>query len=200
MFLLDRFMRQKDFYIFRHGETDCNREGRWQGCGIDMDLNDTGRRQAEELSKRLAPLNLQVIFSSPLKRALQTARIVAGLNNIPIEIIPDLREGCFGEAEGLLKTEIERRWPDIFTAWYAPEPDMSVGFPGGETKRQMQERMLRVLENLKTYPVCRMGIASHGSSIRYLLMAFGYGPHKMPNTALYHLTYAEDTGWKLVDI
>lgn len=127
-------MRQKDFYIFRHGETDCNREGRWQGCGIDMDLNDTGRRQAEELSKRLAPLNLQVICSSPLKRALQTARIVAGLNNIPIEIIPDLREGCFGEAEGLLKTEIERRWPDIFTAWYAPEPDMSVGFPGGRNQ------------------------------------------------------------------
>jgi len=187
---------RKDFYIFRHGETDYNKERRWQGCGLDPFLNDTGVQQAEELAGLLQDKELQVIYASPLKRALQTAEIVNKKLGLPIEIIPDLREGCFGEAEGMLKSEIALKYPDIFEAWYNGIDDLDVGFPGGETKRQMQTRMLGVLNGLLNVPYRRIGIASHGSSIRYLLMAFGEKPHRMPNTALYHLIY-DNQSWKL---
>lgn len=188
---------RKDFYIFRHGETDYNKERRWQGCGLNPPLNETGVAQAKELTGLLQDKDLQIIYSSPLKRALQTAEIVNETFRLPIEIIPDLREGCFGEAEGMLKTEIAQKYPDIFEAWYNGEDDMDIGFPEGETKRQMQERMLGVLERLRDVPYQRIGIASHGSSIRYLLMAFGQKPHRMPNTALYHLVY-ENQKWHLL--
>ncbi len=180
---------RKDFYIFRHGETDYNKERRWQGCGLDPFLNETGIQQARELTKLLSDKNLQIIYTSPLKRALQTAEIVNETLHLPIELIPDLREGCFGEVEGMLKTDIALKYPEVFEAWYSGVDDMDIGFPGGETKRQMQERMLGVLKRLIDVPYQRIGIASHGSSIRYLLMAFGQKPHRMPNTALYHLVY-----------
>ena len=68
---------RKEFYVFRHGETELNRQKRWQGSGMDYELNESGRQQAEELAQKLAGKGLEIIFSSPLKRALQTAETVA---------------------------------------------------------------------------------------------------------------------------
>ena len=68
---------RKDFYIFRHGETDYNAQKRWQGQGIDIDLNKTGLKQAEDLAEKMQHLGLEIIYSSPLKRARQTAEFVA---------------------------------------------------------------------------------------------------------------------------
>lgn len=180
---------RKDFYIFRHGETDFNKEKRWQGCGVDAELNAEGIRQAEELAERLVPLALEHIYSSNLKRALETAQICAKRLNIGLDIVPNLREGCFGEAEGMLKSEIAVRYAEIYKDWYAPADDMAVRFPGGESKLEMQQRMFAVLEGLLNVPYQKIGISSHGSSIRYLLYKFGLPPHQMPNTALYHLIY-----------
>ena len=64
---------RKDFYIFRHGQTDYNKEHRWQGCGIDVDLNEEGLGQAERLAQKLEPYGLEHIYSSNLQRALHTA-------------------------------------------------------------------------------------------------------------------------------
>lgn len=187
---------QKVFYIFRHGETDYNKERRWQGCGIDAPLNSKGVEQAKQLTATLANKDIQIIYSSPLQRALKTAHIVADSLNIPIKIIPNLREGNFGQAEGMLKTEIAIKFKDIFQEWYSDTNNMDICFPQGETKHQMQQRMLDVLDQLLKKPETVVGIASHGSSIRYLLMHFGYQPHKMQNTALYRLEY-EDGIWRL---
>ena len=77
---------KKDFYLFRHGQTDMNAAGRWQGRGIDLPLNETGREQARELAAALTPAALEVVFSSPLKRAVQTAQIVAEILRIPVQI------------------------------------------------------------------------------------------------------------------
>ena len=133
---------RKDFYIFRHGETDYNKEKRWQGCGIDTDLNENGIRQAHELAEVLAPKNLQIVYSSCLKRAVETAEIVAKASGVAVKKIEDLREGCFGEAEGMRKVEVAEKYPEVFELWYDDETDyMDVAFPGGETKHEMQERM-----------------------------------------------------------
>ncbi len=180
---------RKDFYIFRHGETDYNKEHRWQGCSIDAELNDTGRAQAATLISKLKNVGLEIIYSSPLKRAKETAEIVAKDLKLPVEFIGDLREGCFGEAEGMLKDEISRKFPVIFEKWYNGSDDLDVGFPQGETKRQMQQRMQNVLSGLLSKEYKTIGLASHGSSIRYLLTSLSVPPHHMPNVALFHIVY-----------
>lgn len=186
---------RKDFYIFRHGETDYNKEKRWQGCGIDTDLNENGIRQAHELAEVLAPKNLQIVYSSCLKRAVETAEIVAKASGVAVKKIEDLREGCFGEAEGMRKVEVAEKYPEIFELWYDDETDyMDVAFPGGETKHEMQERMYNIFEKLLNTAEDVIGVASHGSSIRYFLLKFGFSLGRMPNTALFHLVY-EDGDW-----
>lgn len=187
---------RKDFYIFRHGQTDYNLERRWQGCGIDSELNANGLEQAHKLAERLRPFQLEVVYSSPLKRALKTAEIVGETLNIPVKVNSGIIEGCFGEAEGMLKSEVGQRWPAIFKEWYAPANDLNVGFPGGETKLQMQNRMLQAMEEIVKAPQRVFGIATHGSSIRYLLLYYGRKPSLMPNTALFHLVW-EDGVWHL---
>ncbi len=185
----------KTFYLFRHGETDCNVQKRWQGCSIDSLLNKNGLQQAKELAYKLQNLGIEKIYSSGLKRALQTSSIVAASLNSPLEIISDLREGNLGKAEGLLYNEVEAAFPQIVKAWYAEENDMNLCFPQGETKLQMQQRMFAVFERLLAEPESIVGICSHGSSIRYLLMKFGVMPHRMPNTALYKIVY-QNSVWQ----
>src|ERR1700749_4512270 len=96
--------------LFRHGETDWNVEERFQGH-IDVPLNENGRAQARGLVEKLAPMGLQVILSSDLSRALETARIAArGLGGIAVEIDPRLREAHLGGAQGLTREEIEKKF------------------------------------------------------------------------------------------
>ena len=185
---------RKDFYIFRHGETDYNKQGRWQGCGINFPLNDTGIKQAEILAERVKTLGLEVIYSSPLVRAEQTAKIVAKSLNIEVKTLPELTEGCLGICEGMLKDDIASRYPETWNEWYNDNIDMSMRWPEGESKLEMQQRMFRGFEKLLTTPEKVIGVASHSGSMRYFFLAFGYGPHKMPNTALYHLVW-QDGKW-----
>lgn len=188
---------RKDFYIFRHGETDYNREKRWQGCGIDTELNENGLKQAEALIPKLKNKGLEVIYSSALKRALKTAEIVSDALALELKVIKDLREGSFGIGEGMRKPEVAEKFPEIFNAWYDDEKDnWDIAFPGGENKRQIQQRMFKVLENLLKTTENIIGIVSHGSSIRYLFLGFGCRLGLMANTALFHLVY-EDGNWRV---
>lgn len=189
----------KVFYIFRHGETDHNIVRRWQGCGIDSPLNANGIEQAKELASLLKDKGLQIIYSSPLLRACQTAEVVAQRLNIPVLIKEGLREGCLGQTEGMLKSEVAKKFPEIYALWYDEANDMNVAFPGGETKNQMQKRMYKVFEELLNTPEEVIGIASHSASIRYFLMKFGHKPHTMKNTALFRLEY-QDGVWSLTEL
>lgn len=188
---------KKEFYIFRHGETDYNLEKRWQGCGIDTELNATGLEQAQGLVERLADKNLEIIYSSPLKRAFKTAQIAAEGLGLDVEIIANLREASFGKAEGLIKSDIAKIYPDIFEQWYSPDYSIiDVSFPGGESKGEIGERMFAVLEKLLEAPQQVIGLASHGSSIRYLLLHLGTILPHMPNVAIYHVVY-ENGKWSV---
>ena len=88
-------------YIVRHGQTDWNVEGRYQGR-IDIELNETGINQAKEIFEELKNVKFDIVFSSPLKRALQTAKIIS---NHDIVIDNRLIERCNGDLEGKLKSE-----------------------------------------------------------------------------------------------
>ena len=189
---------RKDFYLFRHGETEYNRQRRWQGQGIDVYLNDNGVAQAQALAEKLRDKNIEIIYSSPLKRAFQTAQIVADLHNIPIKIIDDLTEGGVGECEGALREDVEKKYPEIWNIWYGDNDIMDIRWPGGESKLDVQQRMVRAFDFMLTTKEKIIGVASHGAAMRYFLLKFGYGPHKMENASLFHLIY-EDGKWILAE-
>ena len=327
---------RKDFYIFRHGETDYNKEKRWQGSGIDAELNENGMKQAEKLIENLVGKNVQIIYSSGLRRAIKTAEIVAAELGVETKIITDLHEGNLGQTEGMLKSEVAynnlinsiytntdiarivmdgaanggysfllmslwnhnlklteeqkafavneamnkigtARWQQseeefskklddmginddnttfinidgcinpigqksgaqymnymfstlsttqahgtgefdiryhilrnpnwsldekqklIMDFWYDDKTDhWDITFPGGETKRQIFNRMHKVLESLLHTKEKVIGIASHGAAIRYLLLGLGYRIGKMENCQMFHLVY-EDGKWSVED-
>lgn len=87
-------------YVVRHGQTQYNVDKRFQGQ-IDVPLNDVGKKQVMELSKKLSNTNLDLIISSPLLRAVDTAKAIQKNNKVPIIINNDLKERSFGEFEGL---------------------------------------------------------------------------------------------------
>ena len=107
---------KKDLYIFRHGETDYNLEHRWQGCGLDAVLNENGEEQARKLAEKVLSLGMTVLYCSPLVRAVQTANKIAcrSATELPIIILQDLREGDFGEVEGMTFDEVRARFGDTF--------------------------------------------------------------------------------------
>jgi broad specificity phosphatase PhoE len=97
----------RSFLFLRHGQTDWNAQGRIQGR-TDTDLNETGLAQARAAAQRLMGRGIQRIVSSPLKRALRTAEIVATALALPIELDEHLMERAFGGFEGRLFAEVRR--------------------------------------------------------------------------------------------
>ena len=188
-------MKRKDFYLFRHGETEYNRLGLRQGQGIDAGLNETGRLQAQKLAVYLEEREIEVIYTSPLRRARQTAEIAAV--RLCIAVISDERllEGNFGAAEGLSKEEVKRRWPEIIDNWYKPGLAMAQGFPGGESKAAIQRRMQQALADLLEKPESVIGISSHSAALRFLLMTMGGNGEKLPNAEAIHVVW--DGNWRI---
>ena len=96
----------KKIYIARHGETEMNAKGIWQGQTIDVSLNDEGRKQAKTLADILKDKNIEVIYTSPMKRAFETAKIVGDVCKVNTIKENGLIEGHFGIAEGKTKETI----------------------------------------------------------------------------------------------
>ena len=177
-------------FLFRHGETDWNREGRLQG-GIDTPLNATGLAQAEALAKALARHRLDAILSSDLLRAWTTGRIVAEALGLPIFGDPGLRETSVGDAEGMLWPEAKARFGEELTErWFT---DDDVAFPGGETAFATRRRGLAALRRFaERERYRRIGVSTHGAMIRQLMrhaLPPGSPPARTHNTVLYILDY-----------
>ena len=143
--------------LVRHGETDWNRERRWQGHA-DRPLNDTGREQAEALAAELAGEPIAAVYSSDLLRAHETARVVADRLGLDVTAVPALRERRFGSWEGLQDVEVERRFPG------------ANGPPDGETREEMTRRVLDSLAEIAAAHAGRtVLVVSHGGPIRAVL-------------------------------
>ncbi len=91
--------------LTRHGQTDWNVAGKVQGT-TDIELNETGKKQAKKTGEKLLDYNIDVIIASPLKRAKRTAEIIRGNRNIPILLDEGIKERCFGEFEGKTRQRI----------------------------------------------------------------------------------------------
>jgi broad specificity phosphatase PhoE len=148
--------------LARHGETDWNREGRFQGWA-DPPLNRTGLDQAVELSVRLMAEELAAVYSSPLVRALETAEIVAASHGLEPVTVEALREVDVGSWSGLTRAEIEERFPDEYARWL----DYEQGWQDGETYEAMSARVVAALLELATAnDGARLLVVSHGGPIR----------------------------------
>ena len=153
--------------LARHGETDWNREQRFQGRA-DPPLNQTGRAQAVELSVALAADRLAAVYSSPLRRALETAEIVAGAHDqepVPVDALMEIDVGSW---QGLTRLEIEQGHPEQFARWrdYAS----GFGFSDGESYERLGARVIpALLELAAAHPGERLLAVTHAGPIRAAL-------------------------------
>jgi 2,3-bisphosphoglycerate-dependent phosphoglycerate mutase len=181
---------QRILFVFRHGETDWNREGRLQGH-TDTPLNATGLAQAEALALRLRTHRLDAVLSSDLARALTTARIVAETLGVPLATDLGLRETNVGAAEGMIWADAKARFGEELTErWYS---DNDAAFPGGETGLATLTRGLAALRRFAVaHPHRRIGVSTHGAMVRQLFkhsLPPASTPVRAPNTALFVLHY-----------
>ncbi|MEU8206927.1 bifunctional RNase H/acid phosphatase [Streptosporangium sp. NPDC049046] len=157
-------------YLLRHGETPLSIERRFSGLG-DPELTPNGVAQAEAAAVKLAgkPYDIQVIVSSPLKRARATAEIVAARTGLEVVVEEGLREADFGAWEGYTFTEIQRRWPDELAAWLA---DPSAAPPGGESFGVAARRVQAIGDLLiERYEGRTVLAVSHVTPIKMLLQS-----------------------------
>jgi broad specificity phosphatase PhoE len=154
-----------EILLARHGETDWNRESRFQGHA-DPPLNELGRQQAAELAEALAEEEFAAVYSSPLRRALETAETVAARHALQAVPVEGLREVDVGSWQGLTRDEVELRYPEQFRRWL----DYGRGWDDGESYEEMGERVLAALEELAArHDGERILAVTHGGPIRAAL-------------------------------
>ncbi len=196
----------KTFYIFRHGETDWNLNKRVQGW-TDIPLNETGISQAKQLAQKLCDVNFDVIYSSPLARALMTAEIVADRNNCPVITNDGLRERCLGIFEGKyikpadmpIDTKIDfDATPVLVPKHLVKNPNFVP--PHGESHNMFAQRVHTTLLNIaKNTSATTIGISTHSGVMRNIISQTDVISIPIPNTAYYKLTW-DGTKFTLADI
>jgi alpha-ribazole phosphatase len=161
--------------LVRHGETDWNRQRRYQGQS-DVPLNETGREQAAAAGRRLARQQISHLVSSDLRRARQTAEVIAARCQLEVRHDSRLREMSFGAWEGLTHDQIQARWPGARTAWFA-DP-VHTAPPEGETLAQVSERVQAVLKEIaRAQGGQTVVLVAHGGVLRTLIcLAVGLDP------------------------
>jgi len=176
-------------FLARHGETEWNRIGRWQGK-TDIPLSDVGRAQARTLGERLCDRGITQIYASDLSRARETAEIVgATLGVARLSVDPRLRERGFGCFEGLTREECAERhaeaWARYLTDRRSTPADAE---PQDEVVARVVAAMTAIAESAN-----RIGhtlVVSHGAAIRSFVHTItGTAPPPLANTALFLVSY-----------
>jgi broad specificity phosphatase PhoE len=153
--------------LVRHGQTQWNREGRWQGQA-DPPLNATGRRQARQVAQALSGARPEQLYSSDLRRALETAAIVGAELGLTVIPEPRLREIDLGRWQGMLAADIKAEGPDEFQRWH--DSPLTTRPPDGEDVRTMAERVLQAVSEIALrHPGQRVAIVAHELPIAVVL-------------------------------
>lgn len=180
-------------YLLRHGETAWNRTGRLQGSR-DLPLNEVGRRQVSALAELFRSRSISAAFSSPLRRARETAERVLAGRDVPLRILPELAEMRCGAWEGLDAAERERRYPQIVKAWR--ENPWHAAIPGAEPLEQVYLRVGRALGAILQESIGRSVVLSgHGFLNRVILLSLLGRPRdafwelKQPNASCHVLRW-----------
>jgi broad specificity phosphatase PhoE len=164
-------------FLIRHGATELSAEDRFAGA-VDVLLSDAGRDQARRLGHRLAPEAITVAFASPMKRTMETARLVVESQAIAVTPVDGIREIAHGRWEGKRRDEVEKEFPQEY-ARYEDDP-FSFAPVGGETGLQVTARALpELLKIVEDHSEEQIVIVSHKATIRLLLSSLlGFDPRK----------------------
>ncbi|KIL17967.1 histidine phosphatase family protein [Bacillus sp. FSL K6-3312] len=176
--------------LVRHGETDWNAAKRIQGR-TDIPLNDTGKWQAEQTGLYLKNARWDVVISSPLTRAKETAHLILKHVDAPLVIMDDFIERDYGDAEGMSFEERQKLFPDK-------------QYPNMEPLETIQDRMVEGIEKVRAaYPNQQVLVVAHGAAIHALLTTLADEHLGLENTRLVNacLNYVEwkDGKWKVLD-
>ncbi len=193
-------MAVKRVIFIRPGETDWNRAVRWQGW-VASPLNEHGKRQAERLANYVRHIGMTCLYTSDLKRALQTADILAG--KLGFAAIPDerLRERNIGKWQGLTIDEMRSWYPAQYEQLLADAENYRV--PGGESRADVRKRMVAAFDDiLKQQNGETVGVISHTTAIHELLAALipdnKSQEVEVSNTSVTTIALEIDGKWRLV--
>ena len=160
----------KRILLIRHGQTDWNVEGRWQGH-LDPPLNATGIEQARALAEHLRGRPIRAVYSSDLVRARMTAGQIAEALGLTMQEDPRWRELNLGVFQGLTTSEINGKYPE--ESRQLRENYLDYAAPQGETRRAMQDRALAAYEDILAQETgAETVVVSHGGTIRVVLLKF----------------------------
>lgn len=192
----------KRILLIRHGQTDWNTEGRWQGM-MDVPLNSTGIAQARALAQHLTGRPVAAIYSSDLQRAALTAQTIGAALAVQPKFDARLRELNIGMLQGMTYMEMMERFPATVAQMRADYMDFV--FPQGESRRMLQSRAYSFWEEVlaaETGP--ETVLVTHGGVIRVLLMRLfadeiGIQSHGFNNTSI-TVVEQEGEGWRLAQV
>lgn len=180
-------------YLIRHGETEWNSIKRWQGW-TDIELSEKGRNQARSLGERMKNMDIDEIYSSPLKRAYETARPAAEAKGMEIKTMDCFKEINFGEWEGMTSEEISAKYGKEFDEFLKNPEEMP--FSGEGSFKNVEKRIAKGFEKiLEGKNGKSIAVVTHGGIIRiavkYLLGIEGQWFNK---------TWIDNTSITLVEI
>jgi broad specificity phosphatase PhoE len=155
--------------IVRHGRTDWNRVERFRGRA-DIELDEMGIRQAEAAAERISEWQVSAIYSSPLRRALTTAKILAGTFSLEVKSLPGIIDIDYGEWQGLSPEEVAAKYGDLYSTWL--NNPHKVKFPGGESLAEVRERCASAVDTLiAQHPKETIVLVSHKVICQILILS-----------------------------
>jgi broad specificity phosphatase PhoE len=157
--------------LVRHGQTEANREFRYIGSRDDV-LTELGQEQAREIARALSSLPIVAVYSSPRRRAYDTALPIADGLGLTVKVVDGLCECDFGSWEGLSRAEVLVRGSQEAEHLLAWERDMTIAPPGGESLEAMHKRVSATIKNLaQEHPDQTIVLVSHVGPIKAVLCA-----------------------------
>jgi probable phosphoglycerate mutase len=182
--------------LIRHGETEWNTLGKFQGC-TDIDLSQEGIKQAELLKNRLKG-EFDYIYASPLSRALETANIIAENTDKKVVVAPEIREINFGEWEGLTVREISEKYPEIFKAWRSNKEESYICGGDSSINNAASRATKCILDIVSKHRGKKIVIVAHGGIIKAGLIGLFewdmtmYHKIALGNTCINTITFNDD--------
>lgn len=188
--------------LIRHGQTDWNQDGRWQGV-LPIGLNAEGRQQAKRLAQHLRERPIAQIISSDLPRAFETAQAVADVHGLTVQSDERWREFNLGIFQALTRDEIIDRYPTEWETFRTRYWDYVL--PNGESRSMLRQRVYEAFESLATsHQGPEIVVLSHGGALKTLLISLFEEDPSLHNIHLENtsITIVErnHTSWKLVEL
>lgn len=186
----------KNFYIFRHGQSSYNLDDRIQGHTNNSVLTSKGIDQAYHAGEILSNKNIELIVSSPLRRARQTAMILSKLLHTHVHFDDKLVEANLGIIEGMTRQKAKQMFQEAYSRWNNPKY-IDVSFQDGETKKQVVDRIFATLNKYASSPYKNLALSGHKAILLQLLHSLGIKIDDVPNGPVVHLQY-DKNDWKYV--